>query len=340
MRPPAFGEAGGKQAEADERHRDQHHAPRSTRLRDSLRGSRCSSRRAEPLRTWCRLGRRRVTERVRWSRLRGGPLARDGASRAPHGRLSTPTHDGHATELLVRRRARRGSKRRGYRPLHGAVPGVFRRPAARVLGSNPRRARLRGRRSGLRRRRGRRRLRDRRSCRRLARWKKRERVEVPVRVGREPDAEIHVRLGAFDVAGRPDRPDDVALGDLCARRHRDRSEMDERDRVAVRGAYGEAKALVRQLSDERHDPVHRGVHVRPGRSADVDAAVLAAAVRIPTDERPQHRSVDGPRPRRRARRQDEEREQSQHDAVACSENHAARVQGRSAVVKSGYSDRR
>ena len=136
MRPPASGEAGGKQPEADERHRDQHHAPRSTRLRDPLRGSRCSSRRAEPLRTWCRLGRRSVTERVRWSRLRGGPLARDGASRAPHGRLRTPTHDGHATVSLVRRRALRGRDRRGDRPLHGADSlGCFADPLLACLGA-------------------------------------------------------------------------------------------------------------------------------------------------------------------------------------------------------------
>ena len=95
-----------------------------------------------------------------------------------------------------------------------------------------------------------------------------------------------------------------------------------------------------QLPDEGHDPGGRGAHIGPGRSADVDATVLTARVRVaPVDERPEHRPVDGPHPGRGARSQDEKHEQREHD-VACSENHAARVQSRSAVVKYGYSDSR
>ena len=278
-----------------------------------------------------------MTERVHRSRRRRGAFVRDGASGTTHGRRRAWAHDGNATVAFVRLRTLRGCDRRGFRPQHGMTRGVLRRPAAQVLGSRQRRDRLRGRRNGLRRRNRRGRLEDRKPLRRLARRKKRERVEVPVRIGSEPDAEIHERLGAFDIAGRPDRPHDVALGDLCARRYSDRSEMNERDGVAIRGADGQAEALVRQLPDERHGPVHRGAHVRPGWSADVDAAMLAAPVRIAAaDERPEHRPVDRPRPGGRAWRQDEQHKQRQQDAVACSENHAARVQGRSAVVKPGY----
>jgi hypothetical protein len=58
-------------------------------------------------------------------------------------------------------------------------------------------------------------------------------------------------------------------------------------------------------------------HVRPHRRTDVDAAMLATRVRIVLrDERPQHRTVDRPRPRVRARdmskRDDDEGREDQH----------------------------
>ena len=177
----------------------------------------------------------------------------------PHGRLHARAHDGYAAVPHVRRRTLRECDRRGYRPLHRMTRRALRRPGAQLLGSRPRRDRLRRRKSGLRRRSGRGWLGDRRPLRQLAGRKKRERVQVSVRVGSEPDAEIHERLGAFDVAGRPNRADDVALGDLRARRHSNRSEMDERDRE---------RSAVRMVTHRPHAAIaRRTTRSRSPRSA-------------------------------------------------------------------------
>lgn len=182
---------------------------------------------------------------------------------------------------------------------------------------------------------------DRWLLRRLSRGKKPQRVDVSVRVGREPDPEIDVRLGPLDVAARPDRPDDVALGDRRAGRDADRPQVDEGDRVAVRGPDRETQPLVRQPPDERGHARRRRANVRTGRSADVDAAVLSARVRIALgDERTQHGAVDRPGPGGRTRSQHERSDQCADDSVACSVNHAARLQRRPIVVKSDYSEER
>jgi hypothetical protein len=340
LRALPLDETRGQKPTADERHHEQQPPPRSTPLKDSFRARGRRGLHAPARRDHDGLGRRRVTLRARRSRLDRRPVVRAGALRRARGAL----------------RARRDSRRANGRATRAHLPhgrGSCRRPAchrrprrmrrrtpARVLGNDPGRIGAHRRRSGLRRRRLRLRLRDRWAFRHLARGKQRQRVEVPVGVGREPDPEVDVGLDAFDVSARPDRPDDVALGDQGSVRDRDRPQVDERDGVAVGGPHGEAEPLMRQLPHKRHDPVRRGAHVRPRRGADVDAAVLASRVRIASvDERPQHRSVDGPSPRRGARSQHEEREQHADD-VACFENHAARVQSRSAVVKSGYSESR
>ena len=64
---------------------------------------------------------------------------------------------------------------------------------------------------------------------------------------------MDVRLGALGSPLGPIVPTTSPSADRRARRHSDRAEMDERDRVPVGGADREAPPLVRQLADERRD---------------------------------------------------------------------------------------
>ncbi len=106
------------------------------------------------------------------------------------------------------------------------------------------------------------------------------RVDVPVRVCGQANAEVDVGLGALGIAARPDRPDDFAFVDGSPPTDRDRSQMNERDRVAVLRADREAAAFTGNLAGERDDPGHRSAHLRARRRADVDPPVLPASVRV------------------------------------------------------------
>ena len=64
------------------------------------------------------------------------------------------------------------------------------------------------------------------------------RVDVPVRVGRQADAQVDVGLRAFRIAAGADRADDVALRDRRPHAKSNRPQVDERDGVAVFGANG------------------------------------------------------------------------------------------------------
>ena len=187
----------------------------------------------------------------------------------------------------------------------------------------------------------RRRLHRRRLLRCMPWRQERQRIDIAVRIGRAADAQVHVRLGPFGLTAGADRGDDVALAHAGPDGDADRAEVDECDRPAVLGADRQAQPLMRQLSGVRSHPDGRRPNVGPRRRADVTPSMLTARVRIVVgDERPQHRAVDGPRPGRRARSQGERREHDEQERVARSENHAGRVQGRSAVVKSAYSEAR
>jgi hypothetical protein len=77
-------------------------------------------------------------------------------------------------------------------------------------------------------------------------WRKeRKRIDVPVRIRGQTDAEVDVRLRPLDVAARPDRAHDVAFLERRARSRADRSQVDERDRVAVGRANRQAQPFVR-----------------------------------------------------------------------------------------------
>jgi hypothetical protein len=168
--------------------------------------------------------------------------------------------------------------------------------------------------------------RRRRRRRRRPGGEQRKRVEVPIWVGGQSDAEVDVRLGSFRLAARADRPHDLPLADRRPGRQGDRSQVHEGDRVAVLGADRQTEPLARQPAGEGDDPRGRSAHLGARRSADVDAAVLAARVRVvPQDERTQHRPLDRPAPRSRARSVGEgDQQHSRHSDyyVAKFENHA------------------
>jgi len=187
---------------------------------------------------------------------------------------------------------------------------------SRVDRSNRRRGCLRGCRL-LCRRLDRRRRRRRRRLRRALRRQQRHGVDVAVRIRGASKAQVDVRLRPLGIAARADRADDFTLRDLSPDRHAGRAEVHERDRPAVRSSNRQAQTLVRRSPGERDDPARGRTDVRACRGADVDAAMLAARVRVVSrDERPQHGTVDGPCPRRRPRRQHERGEQRDEKRVA------------------------
>jgi hypothetical protein len=88
---------------------------------------------------------------------------------------------------------------------------------------------------------------------RLPRRQERQGIDVPVRVGRATDAEVHVGLGPLGVTARADRADDIALAHLRPDRDPDRAEVDECDRPTILGADRQAQPLMGQLPRVRDD---------------------------------------------------------------------------------------
>lgn len=122
-------------------------------------------------------------------------------------------------------------------------------------------------------------------------------IQVAVRLGAPPHAEIDVGLRQFGDSTRPDGSDEGSLGHGVAAPHRDRAEMHERDRVAVRRLDRDRPAAHRHGAREGDDPGRRGEHGCARRSADVDSAVLARRVRIVAEQkRSQHGALHRPRP--------------------------------------------
>jgi hypothetical protein len=138
---------------------------------------------------------------------------------------------------------------------------------------------------------------------------KRERVHIPVGIGGQANAEVDVRLCPLGIAARADSAHDLAFLDRGTGANPDRSEVDERDRVAVGGANRQAQTFARQLPDEGRDARCRSPDLGTRRRSDVDSPVLATRVRISFgDERAQHWTVDRPGPGLCSRAQEERRE--------------------------------
>jgi hypothetical protein len=223
------------------------------------------------------------------SRLRGRrPSAMPGDDR--HGRSRCARHGS-------RRFGRRGHGRGGRRGGSGARRGSRRRNRSRRRWSRPggrAGSRWRSRsRSRSRCRRGRR-----RRCRRLARRQQRQRIDVPLVVDCDADAEMDVRALMLGLAARADGAHHVALvhdRSLC---NACRADVRQRDGIAVGGRNRDRQPVCRHRAGERHRAAGR----RPDRfrrfRCDVDPTMLSGRVRVGAeDERAQDPAAHRPRPR-------------------------------------------
>jgi hypothetical protein len=248
-------------------------------------------------------------------RLRPAP-GRPPARRGPPSRRrprSSPSRDadGRPSRRDLRAHRRRGGRDRWRLRLRfGLGRRAFRRGHGRAHGI--------GRRRGLR-------------GPSAARREERERVEVPVRLGGQPDAQVDVRLGDVGVATRADRPHHLPFADRRAHWDGDRVQLEQRDRVAVLGANRDRAPGSGHRARKRDDAGRRRAHLGADRRADVDAPVLASAVRIVAGrERAQHRPFDRPGPGPRHAGQPQSRyahdgEKPKAISVVRSENHAGRT---------------
>ena len=133
----------------------------------------------------------------------------------------------------------------------------------------------------------------------VARGQEREWVDVPVRIRRDPDAEVDVWDRVLALAAGADRADRRALAEGRAAVDRDRAEVDERDRVAVLRSHGDGSPARGNGAGEAHDSCRGRADGRSFVAGDVDAAMLPSGVGILSERR----MVVAPAPRRaRSRR--------------------------------------
>jgi hypothetical protein len=205
-----------------------------------------------------------------------------------------------------RLRGHRLGSRRGRRRWVGGQAGVRRRVRRGRCDGVGRRLRRGCRRGRARRRRG-----HARRCRRgrPARRQEPERIDVTLLVRRDADAEVDVGHGHLGVAARADRADGIALVDGGAPRDEQRSEMRERDGIAVRGRDRDAQPRARNRARERDRSRRRCGDGRAAIAGDVDAAVLAGRVRMGRIERVLLNDVAGGGPRPGRGRGDEDESQ-------------------------------
>ena len=207
--------------------------------------------------------------------------------------------------------------------------------------------------------------RDRNGCLRLScerfgegrqagsRGEKPKRIEVTLVLRGDADPQVDVRLCYFGGPARSDGSDDGTLVDGHTAEHADRAEVNESHRESVRCLNRHGLATGRHRSCEGNRPACRGEHRSAGGSCDIDAAMLAARVRVRRIEREplENRAVGGPAPGFGGRDKCEggnDRQRSQHYTfhsllnllvVSC-ENETAKLTGGSDVVNLGYRDPR
>lgn len=126
---------------------------------------------------------------------------------------------------------------------------------------------------------------------RRTRREQRRRVDVPLRLSGDADAEMHR-------AGLPDNADGRAFGHGRPACDGDRPELRERDGVAVVGENRDRLARSRDGAGERDRACARRDDARAGVTCDVDAAMLACGVRMRRVERErlENCAVGRPRP--------------------------------------------
>ena len=128
-------------------------------------------------------------------------------------------------------------------------------------------------------------------------------IDVALWIARHARAEVHVRIGQVDDAGRTDRPHHRRFSHERAARQSDRPEVDERGRVSKRRLDRHRLPARRNRSGEGHHTLYGREHRAAAGRAEVDTSMLAARVRmrVVEPEGPQHRAVDGPGPGLRIR---------------------------------------
>ena len=149
-----------------------------------------------------------------------------------------------------------------------------------------------------------------------ARGQERERVDVAVFVGRPPDAEMHVGNRKLRNPARADSADRLTFGDRIAAPDPVRAEVHKRDGVAVHRLDRHDLAQSRDRPGEGDGPRRRRDDRGPGRSADVDPAMLSGGVGralVEREER-QDRPVDRPAPAERGCGNDQGNYSSQGEA--------------------------
>jgi hypothetical protein len=114
---------------------------------------------------------------------------------------------------------------------------------------------------------------------RRQRGQKPERIDVAVRLVGSADAQVDVRLARIS-----DRPDDVSLANRETTRDRGGTEALQRDGVPVGGSDCDCCPTRRDGAGKADRSGRRRTHRRSARSADVDAAVLAAGIGIVTKD--------------------------------------------------------
>ncbi len=184
--------------------------------------------------------------------------------------------------------------------------------------------------------------------RRLRLRQEEERVHIAVRVRGDAHSEIDVRLCELWDPARANRPDDLSLTDGNAPPHRVRPEVQQRDRVAVRGLDRDGLTAPRNRSGERNSSRLWRADRCPGRGPDVDPPMLPRRVRIRAKrEGRQDRPGNRPAPAECRRREDQRSGCDQEDedaqeptSVVTDENAQANVARPLVVVKSGYSEPR
>lgn len=240
------------------------------------------------------------------------------------GNRRRPAFAKHSTLLCLHRRGPRNFRRsRGDRSSEGSRPACLQleglRP--RLRGS---RRRLRGndRRGG---RNHRRRLlagRRRSARRNLGVGQEQERIQVAVRLGAPPHAEIDVGHRQLHHATGTYGADEIALPHRRPASHGDRAQMQERDRVPVLRLERDRPAPHRDGPGEGDHPGRRGQHGCARWSADVDPAMLASRIRIVAEqEGSQHRALHRPGPTQSGRGQGER--SRDHNADEQSDRHRA-----------------
>jgi hypothetical protein len=142
----------------------------------------------------------------------------------------------------------------------------------------------------------------RRARRRGRGWEELQRIQVALRVARAAQAEVHIWNVELRVATWPDRTDTRSFDKRLAPPDRDRAQMREGDRKPVLGLDCHALAADRDGPGEGDRSGGWSRNRRARGSADVDAPVLPARIRIfPESERSQHRALNGPGPGSRFR---------------------------------------